>query len=521
MVIRRLKKLLTLQTTFTGNCLTFDTLSMKEHLVTPNQTTELEAYFNAFKKNVIGDTTTFDSYYGVQQMRYADWIASGRVYRPIEKIICEKVGPMMANTHSFSSESGKATTYLYQEARQAIKKHVNASQDDILVTTGTGMTGALNKLLRILKMLPAKTHASVEETPVVFLTHMEHHSNQVCWFETGADVVLLPLCENGLVQAEILETEIKKYKNRKVLIGSFTACSNVTGIISPYHTLAKIMHDHGGYCFVDFAASAPYVSIDMHPKNANEHLDAIFFSPHKFLGGPGSCGVLVYDKKLHQNTIPDHPGGGNVKWTKPSGEFAYFEDIETREDGGTPGILQVIRAALAINLKEKMSVEKIQQREDELLHLFYTSVENNAEIKILGARNQKQIGCVSFNINNMHYNLVVRLLNDRFGIQVRGGWSCASTYAHHLCEIKEGSSAVIMDQIEAKNLSEKPGWVRLSLHPIMSTAELVFIINALMEIIQHKDTWSKDYTYNATTNEFDALYEIKSDPNRYKDILSI
>lgn len=365
-------------------------------------------------------------------------------------------------------------------------------------------------------MLPAKTYASIEDKPVVFLTHMEHHSNQVCWFETGADVVLLPLCENGLVNPEILEIEIKKYSHRKVLIGSFTACSNVTGIISPYHTLAKIMHDHGGYCFVDFAASAPYVSINMHPNNENQHLDAIFFSPHKFLGGPGSCGVLVYNKKLHQNTIPDNPGGGNVKWTKPNGEFAYYNDLETREDGGTPGILQVIRAALAINLKGKMTIKNIQERENELLHLFYTSIENIPEIKILGARNQKQIGCVSFNIENMHYNLVVRLLNDRFGVQVRGGWSCASTYAHNLCAIEEASSTKIMHQIERKNLTEKPGWVRLSLHPIMANNEVHFIIDALKEIINNRETWSKDYTYNSTTNEFDPMYELQGDPNRFK-----
>ncbi|MDP5228807.1 MAG: aminotransferase class V-fold PLP-dependent enzyme [Cellulophaga sp.] len=494
---------------------------MKEHVVIENKITELEIYFNDFKKNVIGDSATFASYYGMQQMRYADWIASGRLYEPIERIICDKVGPMMANTHSFSSESGKATTHLYQEARQVIKNHVNASKTDVLVTTGTGMTGALNKLLRILKMLPAKIYASPEDKPVVFLTHMEHHSNQVCWLETGADVVLLPLCENGLVNPEILETEIKKYSNRKILIGSFTACSNVTGIISPYHRLAKIMHDYNGYCFIDFAASAPYVTINMHPEIENEYLDAIFFSPHKFLGGPGSCGVLVYNQELHQNSIPDNPGGGNVKWTKPNGEFAYYDDLETREDGGTPGILQVIRAALAINLKEKMTVQSIQQRENELLQLFYTNIESTPEIKILGARNQEQIGCVSFNIDNIHYNLVVRLLNDRFGIQVRGGWSCASTYAHYLCAIEEANSEDIMNQIQRKDLTEKPGWVRLSLHPIMTNNEVSFIIDALKAIIKNQKTWSKDYSYNAETNEFDPIFELESDPDRYKNILNV
>ena len=482
---------------------------------------DLELYFEQFKTHIIGNDATFNSYYGEQKMLYADWIASGRLYQPIEDIICEKVAPMLANTHSFSSESGKATTYLYQEARNTIKRHVNASADDILVTTGTGMTGALNKLLRIMKLLPMDKHLSEANKPVVFLSHMEHHSNQVCWFEINADVVILPCDDDGLINPNLLEAEIKKYSERKLIIGSFTACSNVTGIISPFHKLAKIMHNYGGLCFVDFAASAPYVNIDMHPSDNVESLDAIFFSPHKFLGGPGSCGVLVYNKKLQKNHIPDHPGGGNVKWTSPYGKFSYLQDLETREDGGTPGILQVIRAALAINLKEKMNVEKMKLREEELLDLFYKEIETLPEITVLGIKNQQQIGCIAFNIENMHYNLVVRLLNDRFGIQVRGGWSCASTYAHYLCDINDESSLEIINQIELKNLTNKPGWVRLSIHPTMSDQELQFIIEALKLVVENQKPWSSDYDYNCITNEFDPLYDFNESQDKFKNILMV
>ncbi|TYC12074.1 aminotransferase class V-fold PLP-dependent enzyme [Bizionia gelidisalsuginis] len=498
---------------------------MKTDTLNKQDTTlDLEAYFKPFRAGVIGNDATFKSLYGKQNMLYADWIASGRLYQPIENVICEKVGPMMANTHSFSSESGKATTYLYHEARNVIKQHVNASEEDVLVTTGTGMTGALNKLLRILKLLPANlSGAPVLEAdrPVVFITHMEHHSNQVCWFETEADVVILPPDDKGLVATEVLENEIKKYSDRKYLIGAFTACSNVTGIISPYQELAKIMHKYGGLCFVDFAASAPYVNINMHPENEDECLDAIFFSPHKFLGGPGSCGVLVYNKNIHQREIPDNPGGGNVKWTKPSGEFKYVEDPETREDGGTPGIIQVIRAALVINLKEKMNVDKMKEREDELLKSFYDGVEDINELTLLGTRHQKQIGCVSFNIDHMHYNLAVRLLNDRFGIQVRGGWSCASTYAHYLCGINAASSSEIIAQIEAKNLTEKPGWVRLSIHPTMSNKEITYVVESIKEMVANQKEWSADYTYNSGTNEFDSITPVEVDLQHYADILSL
>lgn len=481
---------------------------------------DLETYFEQFRKDTIGNHATFESHYGKQNMLYTDWIASGRLYQPIEDIICKKVGPMMANTHSFSSESGKATTYLYHEARRIIKNHVNASAEDVLVTTGTGMTGALNKLLRIMELLPAKVYSKVEDKPVIFISHMEHHSNQVCWFETGADVVMLSPNEKGLIDTNILEAEIKKYSNRKLKIGSFTACSNVTGIISPYHNLAKIMHKYDGLCLVDFAASAPYVNINIHPKYETEALDAIFFSPHKFLGGPGSCGVLVYNQKLQERTLPDNPGGGNVKWTNPLGKFDYYEDLETREDGGTPGILQVIRAALAINLKEKMNVERMKLREEELLKLFYKGIDTIPDIKVLGTRNQQQIGCVAFNIKGMHYNLVVRLLNDRFGIQVRGGWSCASTYAHYLCEINDKESEEIINHIEQKDLSNKPGWVRLSIHPTMSDKEMQQILKALFLIIMHRNEWVLDYNYNCKTNEFEYKNELILDLERYSKLLN-
>lgn len=300
---------------------------------------ELETYFESFRKHIIGNNVTFESLYGTQKMLYADWIASGRLYKPIEDKICESIAPMMANTHSFSSESGKVTTYLYNHARQIIKSHVNADDNDILITTGSGMTGAVNKLIRVMKLNNHYTQNSQRLKPVVFISHMEHHSNQVCWYENNVDVVIIPPNKNGLIDPSNLETEIKKYIERPLLIGSFTACSNVTGIISPYHELAKIMHKYGGLCFIDFAASAPYVTINMHPDMSAEQLDAIFFSPHKFLGGPGSCGILIYNKNIHQNPIPDHLGGGNVKWTSPFGGFSYYDDVEIREDGGTPAMV--------------------------------------------------------------------------------------------------------------------------------------------------------------------------------------
>ncbi|MDQ6469827.1 aminotransferase class V-fold PLP-dependent enzyme [Flavobacterium sp. LHD-80] len=462
---------------------------------------ELECYFSKFRENTIGVNHSFESVYGEQNLLYADWVASGRLYVPIEDIMLNKIGPMIANTHSLSSQTGKTSTYAYQHAREIIKKAVNANESDVLVTAGTGMTAALSKLQRIIGL--RKNYGNENDKPVVFITHMEHHSNQVSWYETNADVVILPADENNLVDPTILSSEIKKYADRSLKIGSFTACSNVTGIITPYHELAKIMHQNGGFCFVDFAASAPYVKIDMHPKDPEEQLDAIFFSPHKFLGGPGTCGVLVFNEKLYNAEFPDNPGGGNVKWTNPFGNYSYSDVIEVREDGGTPGFLQVIRTALALELKEKMGVKQIAKREKELLDLCFYRLQKIQGLSILGDLNSKRIGCVSFVIEDIHYNLIVRLLNDRFGIQVRGGWSCASTYAHYLFNIDEKRSKAITNELSEKNQTNKPGWVRLSLHPIMTNEELLFICDAIEQVAMNYKKWQKDYEYNSASNEFE------------------
>ncbi|WP_423809635.1 aminotransferase class V-fold PLP-dependent enzyme [Polaribacter vadi] len=476
-----------------------------------NTKIDLEFFFSQFKKNTVGINQTFNSPYGEQKLMYTDWVASGRLYTPIEETLQKKIGPMIANTHSFSSETGKMSTYAYKYARQIIKEHVNSNKNDVLVTAGTGMTGVVSRLQRIMgirwpDVFKDKITIPEQERPVVFITHMEHHSNQVSWMETIADVVILECDEQKLINTGKLVEALEKYKKRPLKIGAFTACSNVTGIITPYYELAKIMHQHNGYCFIDFAASAPYVAIDMHPKDHEERLDAIFFSPHKFLGGPGTCGVLVFTKELYNTKSPDVPGGGNVKWTNPWGDYAYFDDIETKEDGGTPGFLQVIRVALAIKLKEKMGITKMAEREAALLKLCFDQLKKIKGVYILGDNSEKRIGCVSFGIENIHYNLIVRLLNDRFGIQVRGGWSCASTYSHYLFDLNRDTSKITTDNIDQKNLTIKPGWVRLSLHPTTTNKEVLFICDAIKELKKNIDLWSKDYKYNKENNEYEYKY---------------
>ena len=467
----------------------------------------LENYFDHYRKNIVGIEASFESPYGKQPIIYADWIASGRLYGPIEDKIRNEFGPLVGNTHSEASETGRTMTIAYHEAHKLIKNHVNADEKDVIITTGFGMTSALAKFQRILGLkmserLAPYCNLPIDEKPVVFLSHMEHHSNQTPWLESICDVVVIEPGEDLFIDPERLRKEVKKYENRKMKIGSFSACSNVTGIITPYHELAEIMHEFGGYCFVDFAASAPYLEINMHPTNAAQKLDAIFFSPHKFLGGPGSSGVLIFCKSLYKNRIPDHPGGGTVLWTNPWGEHSYFDDIEIREDGGTPGFLQAIRIALSIQLKERMTVSKIHDREAELIDKTFRRLRQIEGLTILGDNDLERIGVFSFYIKGIHHNLIVKLLNDHFGIQVRGGCSCAGTYGHFLLNVDKDTSHRITEKINKGDLSEKPGWVRLSIHPTMSDEELNIILDAIEAVSIHALEWSEDYNYVIETNEF-------------------
>jgi selenocysteine lyase/cysteine desulfurase len=266
--------------------------------------------------------------------------------------------------------------------------------------------------------------------------------------------------------------------------------------------MAKLMHEYGGLVFIDFAASAPYLEMNMHPEDPMEKLDAIFFSPHKFLGGPGSSGVLIFDKAMYRADVPDNPGGGTVDWTNPWGKYKYVDDIEVREDGGTPGFLQSIKAALAMELKKQMGVENIRKREEELLKIALPGLRNIEGIQILANNIDDRLGVISFYHPEIHFNLFVKLLNDRFGIQTRGGCACAGTYGHFLLEVSYDQSQEITEKINHGDLSEKPGWVRWSLHPTMTDQEVHYVLDAVREISRHFREWAEDYIYLPKKNEF-------------------
>lgn len=473
----------------------------------------LEQYFSPFRQHIIGVEQRHQINGQDLAITYCDWTASGRLYRPIEQYISETLGPYVANTHTETNLTGTSMTTAYHDAQRVIKRHINACDNDILITAGAGMTAVINKFQRILGLrIPERMQSQVsfdeDDKPVVFITHMEHHSNQTSWYECDVTLEIVPMNEQGLPCIEQLRALLIKYQSRKMKIGSFSACSNVTGIKTPYYDLAEVMHEYDGVCFVDFAASAPYVDIDMHPSDPKRCLDAVFFSPHKFLGGPASSGVLCFKKSLYKNKVPDHPGGGTVTWTNPWGDHSFFDDIEVREDGGTPGFLQCIRTALAIKLKDAMGVENIAAREKEITHRVMDELSENPNVVMLEPKVKDRLAIVSFYIPHMHYNLVVRLLNDRFGVQTRGGCSCAGTYGHILLNVDQNTSNKITEQIDQGDYAEKPGWVRASFHPTMTDKEISFVIDAIHQVSKSGGTWANDYRFNPASGDFEP---VKSD----------
>jgi selenocysteine lyase/cysteine desulfurase len=474
-------------------------------------TTSLEHFFSAFARNIIGDRQVFDSPFGKKEIIYADWTATGRAYRPIEEYIQKEILPFLANTHTGSTITGQLMSKAYEEAKSIVKAHVNASIDDILIFCGSGMTGAVNKLQRILgwrvperlgDFCSHRLRIDEELRPVVFVTHMEHHSNQVSWLETIATVEIIRADENGNVDLASFRSVLQQFRHRKTKIAAVTACSNVTGIQTPYHQIAKLIHEYEGLCFVDFSGSAPYTDIDMHPGEKGAQLDAIYFSPHKFLGGGGTPGVLLFDKKVDNNNIPDQPGGGTVVYSNPWKEHEYVKDIEQREDGGTPPFLGAIKVAMCIRLKERMGVENMLKREEEMLPLIFNRFSKMENVVLLEGGNKKRLGVFSFTITGLHYNLAVKMLNDRFGIQTRGGCSCAGTYGHLLLHVDQSRSNAILHSIRSGDLHCKPGWIRMSVHPTMTDTEIAYMMDAIESTAFHYPQWEQEYSYDPGSNEY-------------------
>lgn len=432
--------------------------------------------------------------FGKRVLTYADYIASGQPLKIIEEYIIEKVLPFYANTHTEASYTGFHTSHLREEARGIIKKLVNACEDDVLIFCGSGSTAAVDKINRLLIQ---KSNKSGEKI-IILHGPLEHHSNLLPWREGNFESVTIAITPDGLTDLEDLKTQLIKFQGKGTLIGSFTAASNVTGILSPIDEITFLLHQYGALSFWDYAAAAPYIEINMNP-GKNLHKDAVFISPHKFVGAPGSPGILIAKKSLFSNETPIVPSGGTVHFVSRNKQ-RYFEDIETREEGGTPAIIESIRAGLAFKLKDDVGERLIEERENTAIEYAFKELLPNPNIFILGNTEVRRLAFIAFHIRNsgrfLHHNFVIALLNDLFGIQARGGCSCAGPYGHELLDLSDAKSDEYMIELSTGNIGIKPGWSRLNLNYFIPDYELKFIIRAIQWIAERGYLLLKEYNFD-------------------------
>ena len=478
------------------------------------------------RSQIIGRDALIETPFGTRRITYADYVASGRPLEFVENALRERALPVYANTHTEDSFTGARSTHFAHEASTYIKTQMGADERYKIVFAGTGSTGAIKRLQEILGLaVPSNVRQRVlevmrpEERPVVFVGPYEHHSNEVSWRESLAEVVEIPLCPRGQIDLDVLREALQapEFANRKK-IGSFSAASNVTGLLTNTRAVARLLHTHGALAFFDFAAAAPYVKMDVRSGQPDQ-LDAVFLSPHKFVGGPDTPGILLFHENLYHLSSPSTAGGGTVTYVSSS-EHHFTSDIEAREDAGTPAIVQKMRAAFAFWVKAQVGTDVIETRERDFIRRAIAQLRTNPKLELLGNLDAPRLAVLSFLVRSgdryLHPRFVVRLLNDLFGIQSRGGCACAGPYGHALLGIDLERSRRYLRGIQAGWDGIKPGWTRLNFNYFIAEAEFEFLLSSIEFIAEHGEKflslYELDWHTGAWKHAKDAAHPSLFDP---------
>lgn len=429
---------------------------------------------------------------------YADYVASGRALRQVEDFVMNHVLPYYANSHTEASFTGAYITNLRAEARATIARLTGAGPQHAVIFAGSGATAGLNKLVNLLGVYKAAN-------PVVLVGPYEHHSNLLPWRESRAKVVEIPEAETGGPDLAALQKALHEHASSDLIIGSFSAASNVTGILTDPDPVSRLLKAHGALSVWDYAGGGPYLSIDMRAGTGTD-FDAIVLSPHKFPGGPGASGVLVVRRDAVRTQVPSQPGGGTVAFVSPW-RHDYLNDLEAREEAGTPNIIGDIRAGLAFLVKEAAGQDNIHALEVEYLAKATKRWQENPRLTLLGVDKAHRLPFFSFLVTDGQGQMVppqlfTTLLSDVYGIQARGGCACAGPYGHRLLQINRKESEEIHAALEKGEMVDKPGWVRLNFSYLMEVATVNFIIDAVDRLAHEIEQWAGHYHYDPNRDVF-------------------